>query len=209
MSNGERRPATLLTGVAVFVALAALAGLLLHTVQTATAERRAFNQARHEARLLAEALPVPGAVAGAQVLQLQDAELLGSSTPLPAYPAYGEDGEAVAVALTVIAPDGYVGPVRLLVGIAADGKILAVRATNHRETPGLGDRIDSARSDWIKTFNGRAAGDHAGLLLTRDGGSIDHISGATVTSRAVTAAVSNALDYFTRHRDTLLAPRAD
>ncbi|HAD09787.1 MAG TPA: electron transporter RnfG, partial [Porticoccaceae bacterium] len=48
-----------------------------------------------------------------------------------------------------VAPDGYSGDIRLIVGINRDGTIAGVRVLDHRETPGLGDKIDLKKSDWI------------------------------------------------------------
>ena len=108
--------------------------------------------------------------------------------------------------LTVIAPDGYVAPLTLLVGIDNNGKITGVSVTSHRETPGLGDKVERGKSDWIKLFTGLSADDPASgnWALSRDGGEFDHISGATITSRAVVKAVDNALTFFAANRATLL-----
>jgi electron transport complex protein RnfG len=64
--------------------------------------------------------------------------------------------------------------------------LTGVRAVSHRETTGIGDAIDTARSSWILRFNGLSADD---VALTADGGRIDAISGASVTSRAVVESV--------------------
>ncbi len=206
--NAEQTPArAAVTGAAGFIMLAALAGLLLYSAQNETAGQRERNAALHEARLLADVLPVSdiAAPAGSIRLNLTDEELLGSADALPAWPVY-RDGKLAAIALTVVAQDGYVGPIRLLVGIDAAGEILAVRATAHRETPGLGDRIDTERSGWLLNFFGRHATQSAAVALRREGGDIDHISGATVTSRAVTNAVRKALEYFRLNRETFITP---
>ncbi|MGQ7249935.1 RnfABCDGE type electron transport complex subunit G [Halomonas sp. V046] len=85
--------------------------------------------------------------------------------------------------------DGYSGHIALLVGITAESTITAVRVTEHRETPGLGDIIETRKSDWIRQFDGLSLHD---LALAPDG-AIDAITGATITSRAVTHAVRDAL----------------
>ena len=85
---------------------------------------------------------------------------------------------------------GYAGPIRLLIGLDAANRLTGVRAVSHRETTGIGDAIDTARSAWILRFNGLSADDAA---LTADGGRIDAISGASVTSRAVVEGVQDAL----------------
>jgi electron transport complex protein RnfG len=135
-----------------------------------------------------------------------DGELLGSDNAQPVYSASAK-GQVVTSVLTVTAPDGYVGPIELLVGINRDGSITGVRAIRHKETPGLGDFIDTSKSRWIEVFSGRGPNtDGADLALRKDGGAIDHVTGATITSRAVTNAVANALEFHSKNRAALLAP---
>lgn len=96
------------------------------------------------------------------------------------------DGRTVGAALHTVAPDGYSGPIELLVGVRADGHVSAVRVLEHRETPGLGDRIERRRSDWIETFRGRAL--HGSPSDRRDGdgeGSVDAATAAPVVDRPV------------------------
>jgi electron transport complex protein RnfG len=142
-------------------------------------------------------------------VDVRDPELLGTPAALRAYRARLR-GEPVAVVLEAVAPHGYSGAIRLLVGIAPDGTVLGVRVTAHRETPGLGDRIELRKSDWIERFAGRSMRDPAphGWRVRKDDGEFDQFTGATVTPRAVVGAVANALVYFERHRDELLAPPA-
>lgn len=110
-------------------------------------------------------------------------------------------GEPSALVLEVSAPDGYAGPIRLLVAVANDGRVLGVRVTGHQETPGLGDDIEVERSDWITRFTGRALGDPpAGEWAVRkDGGHFDQFAGATITPRAVVRAVKRCLEFVARH----------
>ena len=71
------------------------------------------------------------------------------------------DGEPVAVIVPVLARDGYSGDIELIVGVNADGSVAGVRVLNHRETPGLGDKVDLKKSDWILDFDGRSLGNPA------------------------------------------------
>ena len=70
------------------------------------------------------------------------------------YRVYAADA-AVAALFVVSARDGYSGPIRLLVGIDVEGTVTAVQVLEHRETPGLGDRVEAGKSDWVKQFDGR------------------------------------------------------
>ena len=103
------------------------------------------------------------------------------------------------------ARDGYSGPIRLLVGIAVDGTVTGVRILQHRETPGLGDKIESARSDWVFQFDGRSIGDPVttGWAIEVDGGEFDQLTGASVTPRAIIKAIRDTLIYFEANRDEI------
>lgn len=131
---------------------------------------------------------------------------LGTAEPVTVYRARA-GGEPVALVLTAVAPDGYSGPIRLLVAVNRDGTLAGVRVLTHRETPGLGDGIEADRSDWILAFNGRSLGDPpaAGWAVRRDGGAFDQLTGATITPRAVIAAVHRVLQYYEAEQAMLFA----
>jgi electron transport complex protein RnfG len=133
--------------------------------------------------------------------------LLGLKRPGLAYPA-SQGGQVNAVVLEAVAPDGYSGEIRLLIGILADGRIAGVRVVAHKETPGLGDYIDMARSPWIKQFDGLGLSNPTPdqWKVRKDGGRFDSRAGATITPRAVVKAVRKALEYFAVHKTELLAP---
>lgn len=106
-----------------------------------------------------------------------------------------------------IAGPGYSGDIRLLMGVDAEGKVLGVRVLSHAETPGLGDLIDTARSDWILGFDGLSLVNTPlrDWFVKKDGGRFDSFSGATITPRGVVQAVREGLQYFDVHRSQLLA----
>lgn len=135
---------------------------------------------------------------------------LGSDRPLPVYRAR-KAGKVIAVALTVIAPEGYSGAIRLLVAVRTDGTLAGVRVLSHKETPGLGDWIEREKSDWLLGFDGRSLRSPAepGWAVRKDGGVFDQFSGATITPRAVVAAVRDALRMVRDHRRDLFATDAD
>lgn len=133
--------------------------------------------------------------------------LLGLKHPGLAYVA-AKAGTPVAVVLEAAARDGYAGEIKLLIGIQADGRIAGVRVTAHKETPGLGDYIDIAKSNWIGQFVDKRVDTPPAEAwkVRKDGGQFDYLAGATVTPRAVVKAVHKALRYFEQHKDTLLRP---
>lgn len=173
--------------------------------QQGTATRIAAAEREAQVRALAEILP-----AGSydnhlldNSLQLTD-PLLGSRQPLPAYLAL-KDGRPTAVILQAIAPDGYSGSIRLLVGVQADGRLAGVRVLQHKETPGLGDKIELAKNPWVLAFNGKSLSDpgETGWGVKKDQGVFDQFAGATITPRAVVKAVHHALQYVDAHRAEL------
>ena len=125
------------------------------------------------------------------------------------YRVYSQD-EPVAALFAVTARDGYAGPIRILVGVQYDGTVTGIRILKHRETPGLGDKIVSTRSDWVFQFDGLSLGnpDLERWALKRDGGQFDQLSGASVTPRAVIKATRETLIYFAARRDEIFAAPA-
>jgi electron transport complex protein RnfG len=136
-------------------------------------------------------------------------ELPGSEDAV-IYRVYSGDSP-VAALLVVSARDGYAGAIRLLVGIDIYGAITGIHVLEHRETPGLGDRIESTKSDWVKQFDGRSLGDPVadGWKIKRDGGEFDQLTGASVTPRAIIKAIKETLVYFEANRVAIFAAAAD
>jgi electron transport complex protein RnfG len=141
----------------------------------------------------------------ADTLEVSAPELLGSGTSSVFRARMG--GQPVAAAILCTAPDGYAGPIKLLVGILENGDITGVRVLAHKETPGLGDYIDERRDPWIHIFDGRSLTDPEPKFwkVRRDGGRFDQHTGATVTPRAIVKAVANALKFFAENKERLFA----
>ncbi len=130
---------------------------------------------------------------------------LGTSNPMPAYFAT-INGQPSAIAIEAIAPDGYNGAIKLIIGIKQDGTILGTRVLSHQETPGLGDKIDLRITDWVKSFNGKQVTEQnlSSWKVRKDGGQFDQFTGATITPRAVVKAVKNAVYFVNQNRERLL-----
>ena len=135
-------------------------------------------------------------------------ELPGSQAAL-IYRVYAK-GEPVAALFVVSARDGYAGPIRILIGVDVTGVVTGVHVLEHRETPGLGDRIESTKSDWVKQFDGHSLVDPepAGWGIRSDGGQFDQLTGASVTPRAIIKAIKETLLYFDAHSDEVFADAA-
>ncbi len=139
-------------------------------------------------------------------LPIADADLLNLNAEQRIFIAQ-QDGIAVAFVFPSVAPDGYSGAIELLVGINADGSIAGMRVVQHEETPGLGDKVDLKKSDWVLGFNGRSLSDPppGQWKVKKDKGVFDQFTGATITPRAVTKAVYQTLEYYRLHQEELLA----
>lgn len=119
---------------------------------------------------------------------------LGLKKPALIYRARRQ-GEIVAVAFPLTAPDGYNGPINLLLAVDRTGRIMGVRVVSHLETPGLGDRIERRRSNWVEQFRGKSMEDPPSerWKVKKDGGIFDQFSGATITPRIIVKAIHRAL----------------
>ncbi|MES9990591.1 MAG: electron transport complex subunit RsxG [Candidatus Thiodiazotropha sp.] len=114
-------------------------------------------------------------------------------------------GQPVATVLTTVVPNGYSGPIKLLVAVRYDGTLGGVRVISHKETPGLGDKVEESRSDWIYSFNDKSLNEPPleQWGVKRDGGVFDQFTGATITPRAIVQAVKKTLLYVRDHKDAL------
>ena len=104
-----------------------------------------------------EAIVPPGSIGNdpiADRIEVQAIDLLGT-TSTDVY-RVRKDGEPVALVLNPVVPDGYAGPIKLLVAVMKDGSLGGVRVVSHHETPGLGDKIEEQRTDWVLDFTGKS-----------------------------------------------------
>ena len=140
----------------------------------------------------------------ADMLELPASPLLGTDTVSIVYRAR-LGGEPVAAIFNSIAPNGYSGKIHLLIGVYTSGNLAGVRVIKHAETPGLGDAIEIRKSPWIKSFDGKSLTNPgpSGWRVVRDGGQFDQLTGATITPRAVVAAVRNTLLYYQQNADMI------
>lgn len=102
---------------------------------------------------------------------------------------------------------GYAGEIQILMAVDMTGRALGVRVLKHAETPGLGDKIEIKKDDWVSGFNGKSLADPVPekWAVKKDGGVFDQFAGATITPRGVVKAVKGGLEFFARHRDEIKA----
>jgi len=128
-----------------------------------------------------------------------------NGTPLTAYRALYK-GAVIAIAIPVTG-QGYAGDIDLVMGVNAQGEVLGVRVLSHAETPGLGDKIEALKNDWVLGFTGLSFATLAPdqWKVKKDGGVFDQFSGATITPRGVVKAVKQGLEFITANHAVLFA----
>ncbi len=189
----------------------AIAGTsLVVFTHTATAERIAANERETLLRNL-HALVPPQSIdndMALDTLQVSDQEQLGDTTTT-VYRGR-KQGDPVAAVLTTMVPNGYSGPIKMLVAVRYDGSLGGVRVVSHKETPGLGDKVEESRSDWIYSFTDKSIGNPPleKWRVKRDGGIFDQFTGATITPRSIVEAVKKTLLYVQANKDALFDKQA-
>lgn len=193
------------TGVTLAI-IAAICTALVAATYHVTVDRIAANEKALLEKSLQPAIAgifYDGSVSESRLIITPPHDLPGSGAAI-IYRVYAEN-RPVAALFVVTARDGFAGPIRILLGVDASGLVTGVRILQHRETPGLGDKIESTRSDWVFQFDGRSMGDPlaTGWAIRGDGGDFDQLTGASITSRSVVTAVRDTLIYFDAHRDEI------
>ncbi len=196
-------------GLLLFIFAIVTAGILASTYEgtkdtIAAAERKAAEKAlleiipkhRFDNDLLLDTVEIP------QAAQVQ----LGVTEKETIYVAR-KNSRVIAVIIPAIAPDGYSGDIKMIAGVNTDGSVAGVRVLTHTETPGLGDKIDLKKSQWIKSFNGRSLNNPTAekWAVKKNGGEFDQFTGATITPRAVVNRVYKILT-FVENNKALLFP---
>ncbi|OQX83853.1 MAG: hypothetical protein B6D63_05540 [Candidatus Latescibacteria bacterium 4484_7] len=113
-----------------------------------------------------------------------------------------KNGKVVGAAFEVIAPDGYSGPIDIMVGVDTAGVVTGVEILKYLETPGLGAKV--ATKEFRGQFKGKSIKNPDDWHVMKDGGIFRQITGATISSRAVTKAIARGLEFFDKHRAVVI-----
>ncbi len=188
--------------------IASLCTALVAITWQLTAERIEANKTAWLERSLLPALSglfFDSSLTESMITIPQPHELPGNDDAI-VYRVYAGD-KPVAALFVVTARDGYAGPIRLLIGVTIQGEVTGLRVLEHRETPGLGDRIEAVKSDWVLQFSGHSLQNPelAGWAIKTDGGEFDQLTGASVTPRAIIKAIRETLLYFSANQDIIFA----
>jgi H+/Na+-translocating ferredoxin:NAD+ oxidoreductase subunit G len=202
----QRPTRRVLALVATLVIVGVLATVLLTQVADFTRARIARNEQAWIQQHLDALVPPPSHDNDllSDAIGVISPDLLGTSQPVTIYRAR-RHGMAVAAVIRSVAPDGYRGPLELLVAIAYDGTLLGVHVLRHNETPGLGDAFEKRQPHWLERFRGRSLSDPPQQRWTvrKDGGDFDAFTGATITPRAIVREVRRTLEYYQANRDRI------
>ena len=197
----------------VLAVFAAITSVAIGWTYLATKDQIDMEVRRAEARQLLEIFPPEthdNDIVDDGFELVADTPLLGIREARQGYRVRRDD-RVIGVILPATARDGYSGDIRALVGVRDDGTVAGVRVVAHRETPGLGDKVDLRKSDWILGFDDRSLSqpDLSGWNVEKDGGVFDQFTGATVTPRAVILATRRALEYARLNAETLFETERD
>ena len=204
-------------GLALFAFITA--GVIALTQQT-TADRIEFNIAEAQAKALYEITPKETvdndllndflSITPESEKDLRNIRLLGPLDKNAKIFFAKTNNKIHTLIYPTVAPDGYTTIIKLLVGIKTDGTISGVRIVDHKETPGLGDKVELKKSDWVLSFEGKSLTipDIEKWKVEKDGGDFDQFTGATITPRAVVNAVKNTLIFHEESIEQLLKLKA-
>jgi electron transport complex protein RnfG len=166
-------------------------------------------EAKEEARIaqlyaLAEPLLSNGTIQTPVSKELPSSAPTPLERPLVITPIADSSGQIGSV-IPFRSTEGYSGTIQLLIALDQDQRIVGLRAIDHKETPGLGDKIDTRKTDWILSFNGLSYGDLSpnDWAVDKDGGRFDSFTGATITPRAVVNALRDTLSYLNANPELL------
>ncbi len=198
------RENSLILTIFALITAGLLAGTYLGTRdKIAAAEREVAQRALrevvpdelHDNDMLNDVLPIPG----------NFLETLGLNQPTELNVAR-RNGRPIAFIIPATAPDGYSGDIQMIIGINTDETIAGVRIVAHSETPGLGDKVDTNKSDWVFGFNGKSLNNPNvdNWKVKKDQGTFDQFTGATITPRAVVNQVKKVLLYYAEDSERLL-----
>ncbi|MDY6948530.1 MAG: electron transport complex subunit RsxG [Pseudomonadota bacterium] len=203
-TRADKRSFVAPTATLAIIAAVLTAGLVC--IANVTHERIARNQQAWIKEHL-DALVAPQSYDNdplTDTIELTSPDLLGTTAAVTAYRMRKGDSP-VAVAIRSIAPDGYRGPLELLVAIAPGGQLLGVQVIRHNETPGLGDAFENRDAGWLEKFRGLSLSQppQQRWSVRRDGGDFDAFTGATITPRAIVKAVRQTLEFYQGHEARL------
>ena len=195
----KKKESTLVNMVVVLFIITLVAGLSLGYVNDLTLEPKAQARLAKKVEALKAVLPSFDNDPIAAMLKVKSES---SRDSIEIYPAF-MNNRFVGAAVTGASEKGYSGLVKLMVGFLPDGTINNIAVLEQKETPGLGTKMKGEK--FLRQFRGK---DPTGfdLKVEKDGGEVDALAGATISTRAFSEATQQAYDAFMEHRDSITEP---
>ncbi len=180
--------------VIVLTCISLLAALALTGVYALTKGPIEQGQKEKKEKALQAVLPdYEGTVRDTVIVDADNEEI-------PVHLAIGKDGELCGAGIETYTKKAFAGRFDLMVGFDADGSIVNTEVLKAGETPGLGDKINKDKSDFALQFNHQNPAEFQ-LVVKKDGGDVDAITAATISSRAYCDAVQRAYDIFMKVKE--------
>ena len=180
--------------VIVLTCISLLAALALTGVYALTKGPIELGQKEKKEKALQAVLPdYEGTVCDTIIVDADNEEI-------PVHLAIGKDGELCGAGIETYTKKAFAGRFDLMVGFDAEGAIVNTEVLKANETPGLGDNINKSKSDFALQFNHQNPADFQ-LVVKKDGGDVDAITAATISSRAYCDAVQRAYDIFMKVKE--------
>lgn len=173
--------------------VAAIAGALLAVTESQTAPKILENKLKQLEQARAEVLPL--------AKKFQEIKPENPAEGLEYAAGFGDNGELAGIVVNV-APKGYAGPIEMVMGLKADGSISGVKILSQKETPGLGTKLadDVFMAPFKKLLQEKPK---PVFLVKQDGGDVDGITAATISSRAFCNGVREALSTYEKVKANL------
>lgn len=186
-----------LTGILVIVALAA--GLLLAGVNRLTRKPIEYTKKRIQLEAIKKVLPI------CDNDPAQDKIVIKHNKKDFIFYRATKDGKYVGTAFQASSQKGYAGKINLMVGVNAKDQIQSIAILGHSETPGLGAKIEEDK--FKGQFNEKKL-TKTRWSVKKDGGDIDQITAATISSRAVVDAIKNGIDVYLTNREKITGQKS-
>ena len=188
--------------------ICALVALLIIFADLSTRER-IYEELQNDQRAMLEQVLPPNLYNNNLIEEKREISGLNTLGESPIFYTATKNGEVTGYAFS-LSEEGYSGKIKMIIGIDKSGTILGVRVISHTETPGLGDRIEVQRDDWIKTFDGLSLTNtnRTNWAVKKDGGQFDQFTGATITPRAVVKGILNGLEFYSENKGLFTPPSA-
>ena len=195
----KKKESTLINMVLVLFVITLAAGLSLGYVNDLTLEPKAKARLAKKVNALKTVLPQFNNAPVSEVIKVKIEEAKDS---IELYPAL-KDSVFVGAAVTGTSERGYSGSVKLMVGFEPDGTIKNIAVLEQKETPGLGTKMKGEK--FMKQFRGKNPASF-NLKVKKEGGEVDALAGATISTRAFGEATQQAYDAYLKNKENLVKP---